>query len=113
MSMNAALADINATRMPTVATLLVLIAVPAKKVSLGMDVRVQVDQLSRRTCTGIFTNVQRLIMPDFSFVIVDIDECSYGIHICDVNAYCTNTFGSYSCFCRAGFRSLIGLCSPF
>ena len=41
--MNAALAVISATRMPTVPTLLVLIAVPAKKVSLGMDVHVQVD----------------------------------------------------------------------
>ena len=63
--MNATLAAISAKRMPTVPTLLVLIAVPVKKVSLGMDVRVQVDHLLRRTCTGIFTNVKHLIITDF------------------------------------------------
>ena len=49
------------------------------------------------------TNVKRLIMPDFFLVIVDIDECTYGIDKCDVNANCTNAFGSHSCSCKEGF----------
>ena len=34
---------------------------------------------------------------------LDIDECSFGSHKCDVNAYCTNTVGSHSCSCKEGF----------
>ena len=81
---------------------MVLIAVFAKKVSQGMDVRVQVDQLLRRTVESRMS-VKRLIMPDFFLVIVDIDECTYGIHKCDANAYCTNAFGSHNCSCKEGF----------
>ena len=34
---------------------------------------------------------------------VDFDECSSSIRVCDVNANCTNTRGSYVCSCQAGF----------
>ena len=30
----------------------------------------------------------------FSFNILDMDECKFNISDCDVNANCTNTFGS-------------------
>ena len=33
----------------------------------------------------------------------DIDECSADSSLCDENAYCTNTDGSYSCTCKQEF----------
>jgi hypothetical protein len=36
-------------------------------------------------------------------IILDIDECSLGIHTCDVNANCKNNVGSYQCQCYTGF----------
>jgi len=44
--------------------------------------------------------------PDSSFnsyKVNDVDECVQGTHNCDVNAQCTNTDGSYSCECNAGY----------
>ena len=38
------------------------------------------------------------------FFLVDIDECSRGVHHCQHN--CLNTPGSYRCNCRAGFDLL-------
>ncbi|XP_066022870.1 uromodulin-like [Pocillopora verrucosa] len=33
----------------------------------------------------------------------DMDECKYNISNCDVNANCTNTYGSYKCTCKVGY----------
>nr|XP_058960212.1 uromodulin-like [Pocillopora verrucosa] len=33
----------------------------------------------------------------------DADECNTSVSVCDVNADCKNTLGSYRCSCRAGF----------
>ncbi len=41
-------------------------------------------------------------MDPFVFII-DIDECSASNPVCDVNANCQNTPGSYVCACKAGF----------
>ena len=34
----------------------------------------------------------------------DIDECQTGVDMCDSKAYCTNTAGSYTCTCKAGYE---------
>ena len=34
---------------------------------------------------------------------LDVDECSAVAGVCDVNANCQNTAGSYICSCNAGF----------
>nr|XP_058971157.1 uromodulin-like isoform X2 [Pocillopora verrucosa] len=33
----------------------------------------------------------------------DMDECKFNISDCDVNANCTNTYGSYKCTCKVGY----------
>ena len=37
------------------------------------------------------------------FTLVDVNECSDSSHSCDADADCSNTAGSYTCRCRAGF----------
>ena len=37
------------------------------------------------------------------FVVLDIDECGAPSPVCDINANCSNTRGSYICTCRAGY----------
>ena len=36
-------------------------------------------------------------------VYSDVDECTASLPVCDVNAQCTNTNGSYACKCKNGF----------
>ena len=35
--------------------------------------------------------------------VLDNNECSASIPVCDLNANCQNTVGSYVCSCKAGF----------
>ena len=35
----------------------------------------------------------------------DINECQTGAHNCDINAWCKNTQGSYTCECHSGFTA--------
>ena len=37
------------------------------------------------------------------FVVLDVDECNTSSPVCDINANCSNTRGSYICTCRAGY----------
>ncbi|XP_061840589.1 uncharacterized protein [Nerophis lumbriciformis] len=39
-----------------------------------------------------------------SVSIADVNECGTQLARCDVNAECSDQFGSYSCRCKAGFR---------
>ena len=43
--------------------------------------------------------------------ISDIDECSADSNICDKNADCTNSDGSYSCACNQGFAGDGKICT--
>ena len=44
---------------------------------------------------------------NFTFSLVSypfhIDECNDDSHVCDSNANCTNTNGSYNCICKEGY----------
>ena len=42
---------------------------------------------------------------------LDIDECTGSNNVCDDNAYCSNTVGSYNCTCKEGFTGDGHLCS--
>ena len=35
---------------------------------------------------------------------LDIDECNEGTNLCDINAKCINTNGSYECICNSGYE---------
>ena len=35
---------------------------------------------------------------------LDIDECNEGTDLCDTNANCINTNGSYECICNSGYE---------
>ena len=39
----------------------------------------------------------------FGYSLTDSDECNTSVSVCDVNADCKNTLGSYRCSCKAGF----------
>ena len=42
---------------------------------------------------------------EYYSLFLDIDECEHeSLNECDVNANCSNTVGSYSCFCLSGFE---------
>ena len=42
---------------------------------------------------------------------VDVDECTAFPNICDANADCQNTDGSYICSCKAGYMGDGKTCS--
>ena len=44
----------------------------------------------------------------FGYSLRDSDECNASVIVCDVNADCKNTLGSYYCFCRAGGHTCKG-----
>ena len=44
-----------------------------------------------------------LISCFFRSPFLDIDECKTNSHDCNANAYCSNTEGSYHCFCKPGY----------
>ena len=44
------------------------------------------------------------ILSLFTIYLPDIDECKSDILLWDVNANCSNTFGSYKCTCKEGYN---------
>ncbi|XP_066023290.1 uncharacterized protein [Pocillopora verrucosa] len=47
--------------------------------------------------------IKRAVLLHCDMKIEDADECNASIPVCDANADCKNTLGSYSCSCKAGF----------
>ena len=45
------------------------------------------------------------------FMWTDINECSGKTHNCHLNAFCTNTKGSYGCICKEGYTGDQKSCS--
>ena len=95
-----------------VQTLLALIIAHVKKGLLEMDVRVQVQLFSQLSDNLHESKIE--ITEIFMFDVTcspDIDECSNGSHVCDVNTNCTNTVGSHNCTCKEGFTGNGRSCS--
>ena len=98
--------------MPRVQTLLALIIAHVNKDLLEMDARVQVQRVSLPSDNLHESKIE--ITEIFMFDVTcstDIDECSNGRHVCDVNANCTNTVGSHNCTCNEGFTGNGHTCS--
>lgn len=43
----------------------------------------------------------------------DYDECALDAHLCDSNAQCSDTDGSYSCSCHVGFSGTGRTCCTY
>merc|ERR1719367_330093 len=41
----------------------------------------------------------------------DVNECIANTHNCDSNAYCTNTYGGFTCACKSGYSGSGTSCS--
>ena len=42
--------------------------------------------------------------------LLDIDECTTGVHNCTLNQQCVNKPGGYDCECVHGYKLLNGIC---
>ena len=55
-------------------------------------------------CQGIEINIEvYACKKERLTIIIDIDECKSGSHLCHPNATCTNILGTYTCECDAGY----------
>ena len=51
----------------------------------------------------VYTCLQQFMSFSLLLILLDIDECAIGTDMCDTNANCTNTDGSYNCTCDNGY----------
>ena len=56
---------------------------------------------SREKCPSTFSAFLEKYVVLCSFL--DVDECLQEPHLCSAYAMCSNTRGSYNCFCDAGY----------
>ena len=52
--------------------------------------------------SGLNISIKKVIFKLMLFFL-DIDECIASPSVCDVNANCSNTRGSYYCTCKVGY----------
>ena len=57
----------------------------------------------RVTCEGLSKCPSIIFSSINMFAVLDIDECGASSPVCDINANCSNTRGSYICTCRTGY----------
>ena len=57
-----------------------------------------------------FIIIQSFFLISNISICPDIDECSVFSSICDINAICWNSEGSYLCSCKEGFAGDGKLC---
>ena len=65
--------------------------------------------MSYKTRRSVLVSFQCLSIMPLKFTIMyfiklDIDECNEGTSLCDTNAKCINTNGSYECICNSGYE---------
>ena len=81
----------------------------------GTLITILITAWVHNTCSIMNWMIARQSYP--SFITLDIDECSNGSHVCDVNANCTKTGGSYNCTWKKGYtgdgRRCQGTCCNF
>lgn len=83
------------TRMLLVLTMLGATIALATQVSQAMEQFVQVCvNYDRFLCLHVANNY---------FSSLDIDECNTGSSVCDINADCLDTDGSFVCSCKTGY----------
>ena len=71
---------------------------------------VQVRKLPSPNVVQCYMLVCMFQSPIPTFPFPDIDECVLGTYVCDANAYCENTIGSYDCVCVDGYRKNGSFC---
>ena len=76
--------------MQTVPTLLVLIIVHVKNELTLLSKKQLISEVP-------FVQIKVKVSIFHATYCVDIDECSNGNHVCDVNANCASTVGSHNC----------------
>ena len=81
-----------AMRMPLALTLLEASVATATLALREMESTAQVSETMESSC------------PLYPLLCLDIDECELGFDDCNENATCTDTFGSFDCFCISGFE---------
>ena len=47
--------------------------------------------------------INHCCVPHYNFSYTDTDECAEDSHICDENATCINTIGTFKCECNNGY----------
>ena len=75
----------------------------------NIAIQLVLQQRCKTSCTFFVARFFRTFSQAFAFS--DLDECTSSAPVCDVNADCINTHGSYFCTCKAGFSGDGKTCS--